>query len=246
MTLADPISSTKSVYQIDYWTDASITAAAAVAGAVPYFISGSLITPRCPCDPKEVNSIDRPAIGNNSAGARLASDVTLLSSMALPFMISTFEQGVGTPEFWEDTLVVAQSLAVAGAMVSLTKHAVGRPIPRVYSGHAPASDPNQYRSFYSGHTVMAFTALSATAMTLNLRYDWGAWPWIAVGAIGSSVAWERVAGGSHFLSDVVVGGLIGTATGVFIPLLHKKDIGGGSLTAIPTPDGVQLLWAKRI
>jgi membrane-associated phospholipid phosphatase len=102
------------------------------------------------------------------------------------------------------------------------KFTVQRPVPRVYSGAAAASDPGNYRSFYSGHTSLAFTALSTASVTLNRRYGLTWQPWVATAIVGASVAMERVLAGYHFYSDVVVGAVAGTLTGIGVARFHLR------------------------
>ena len=75
------------------------------------------------------------------------------------------------------------------------------------------------------------------AMTSNLRYGTGAWPWVAVGALGTTVAVARVAGGKHFASDVIVGGIVGTAIGITIPLLHRRNTESNKVFLAPIGEG---------
>jgi membrane-associated phospholipid phosphatase len=78
---------------------------------------------------------------------------------------------------------------------------------------------------YSGHTTLAFTALSVSSVTIGERYGIKFWPWVATAVIGGSVAAERVAAGWHFPTDVIVGALAGTAVGIAVPVLHFKRLG---------------------
>jgi membrane-associated phospholipid phosphatase len=87
------------------------------------------------------------------------------------------------------------------------------------------SSANGYRSFYSGHVALTFTALSAAAFTINERFGWTLVPWLVTGLVGASVAVERVAAGWHFPTDVMVGAVMGTAVGVLVPLIHLRRLG---------------------
>jgi membrane-associated phospholipid phosphatase len=82
-------------------------------------------------------------------------------------------------------------------------------------------------------------------MTATLRYDAGAWPWVATGLLGTSVAVERVLAGRHFYTDVIVGAVAGTVFGVTIPLLHRRGDGAPRLTAVPVRGGVAVALVGR-
>lgn len=60
------------------------------------------------------------------------------------------------------------------------------------------------------------------AFTIRKRYGEQIWPWIVVGLVGGSVAFERVASGEHFPTDVAVGAVAGTAIGITVPWLHLR------------------------
>ncbi len=157
---------------------------------------------------------------------------------------------VGANEVWvEDAVVFSEVLALNGALVTLAKYTVQRPLPRVYAGQDPAlaRSPGGYRSFYSGHTSITFAALFATAYTIDARYGQGAWPWIGATAIGTAVAVERVAAGRHFYTDVMVGAVAGSAFGIVVPWLHeRKDHGGPSVSIAPTDGGAMLAWSGKL
>jgi membrane-associated phospholipid phosphatase len=227
----------RSVYHVSAAVDIPVTLGAALVMAVPYRYANRWITPRCPCDPAEVNSFDRGAIGNRNPGAATVSDVTVGVALIAPLVFDAID--VGTGEVWrEDALVFAQTLAVNGALVTATKFIAQRPVPRTYAGDPELIDsPEGYRSFYSGHTSNVFAALSATAMTIRLRYGEKTWPWIVTGVVGTSVALERVADGRHFPTDVITGAVMGTAVGILVPWLHSRSPSAGSPSAAPGPRG---------
>jgi membrane-associated phospholipid phosphatase len=236
--------SAPSIFQVDSTRDGLVIGASAVAAVVQYLFADQLITPRCPCDPDEVNAFDRPVIGNDSHPAEVASDVTLALTLTVPLLLDGLDLGLSRP-FYEDAVVFVEALAIDAALFSLVKAAVHRPLSIVYSGQAPSlvDSPRGYRSFYSGHAALAFAALSVTSVTLDLRYDAGVWPWLASAAIGASVAIERVAAGRHFYTDVLVGFGVGTLVGTVVPLLHlrPREAGVSSPRLVPAPGGLAIV-----
>ena len=92
----------------------------------------------------------------------------------------------------------------------------------------------------SGHAASSFAAASYAA-TDNLlsRPDAGSGEHVAVAAVGGLLAGFtahlRVEADQHFPSDALVGGLIGTVSGVSIPLLHSYVFPGGGKA--PHPGG---------
>ncbi len=242
----------QSVYHVSAAVDIPVTVGAGLLLAVPNFYADRLIKPRCPCDPSEVNAFDRGAIGNKSTTAATLSDVTVGVVILAPLVFDAVDLGGFNQAWWEDAVVFGQTLAINGALVTAAKYIAQRPLPRTYAGDPSLIDkPEGYRSFYSGHTSNAFAALSATAMTIRLRYGEKTWPWIVTGVIGTSVAVERVAAGRHFPTDVIAGAVMGTAVGIVVPWLHSRERGagaggGGGPQAGQEPGGgVALGWQLR-
>jgi hypothetical protein len=209
----------RSVYKIWPWLDGSVIVGANALSASLYF--GVRPTPRCPCDSTAVNSFDRDAINNHSDVADMVATSLVVGSALIPVGLDFAVQGTNKTTL-EDTVVMAEALSISGALVSIAKSAWPRPFPRTYAG-SNVTDPTNYQSFYSGHTAMAFTALSTTAMTIGRRYNLHVVPWIITGVVGSAVGIGMIASGWHFPSDVLVGAAIGTGTGVTVPALHYRD-----------------------
>lgn len=234
------------MYRVSLMPDVPVIVGASLAIVVPSAFAGQLITPRCPCSPSEVNAFDRPAIGNASPIADSLSDVTVGAAVVLPLVLNAVDLGFSEP-LLEDSVVFAETLAVNGALTTAAKYIVQRPLPRTYAGDAKLiGSPRGYRSFYSGHTSLAFAALSATSMTLRLRYGEKYWPWVITLLVGSSVAIERVVAGRHFPTDVLVGAVMGTATGIVVPWLHARTgprVNG--LVLVPMANGLQVGWTKQ-
>jgi membrane-associated phospholipid phosphatase len=211
----------ESVYDVRLAVDLPITAAGFAVAGLPYFLS-DVLPHRCPCDPAELNPLDRPAWRNRSDAAGLASDVTLAVAVAAPPIVDALRLGFG-PTLGEDALVYAQTLAVNSALEVGAKYAFHRPLPRTYQGDPKlvGSDAG-YRSFYSGHTSTVVAALTAAAWTSRWRYGEQGWPWAVVAVGGASVGVERVLAGQHFPTDVLAGALMGFAVGTAVPWLHRR------------------------
>ncbi|HSN91768.1 MAG TPA: phosphatase PAP2 family protein [Anaeromyxobacteraceae bacterium] len=231
----------RSVYRIDPAVDGAILAASSLAIALPWLLEDRIIDLRCPCDRSEVPRWERFAIGLESPAADFASNATVALSALLPPAVGLLH--LGWSRAWvEDLVVFAEALAVNGALVTAVKYAVQRPIPLAYAGDpAWVREPGSYRAFYSGHVSTAVAALTAAAWTARLRRGEEVWPWLAVAAVGVSVAVERVAGGHHFPSDVVVGAAAGFAVGTAVPLLHARRRVGRPVAIAPWGRGVALV-----
>jgi len=238
---------TQSVYRISPVVDGLVIGISSLAIILPTAYGSQIVHPRCPCSPDEVNAFDRHVIGNDSAFAGTASDVSQLLAIAAPIVIDIADVGFQR-EFAEDMVVYAEATTVSAAILTLTKYAVQRPRPYAYvagTSSAALSSADDYTSFYSGHTTMVFTALTAGSMTLTLRHGPRVWPWLVTILVGTSVALERVFAGQHFYSDVIFGAVAGAGVGVLIPLLHAQ-VGPfvSHVAVVPRPSGVQVSWAQ--
>jgi membrane-associated phospholipid phosphatase len=207
------------LYDVSFPVDGAVIAVSAAGILVPYALSSRLIHPTCPCSPSSVNSFDRGVIGNASDTADLISSVTVGLAIVAPPVADWLALGTSRT-LLDDVVVFTESLTVNGALTTGVKYAVQRPIPRAYSDSAVAASPHSYRSFYSGHTSLAFAALATTSVTLNARYGLTWQPWVATVVLGASVGLERVLAGYHFYTDVLVGAAAGAAVGIVVPLVH--------------------------
>jgi membrane-associated phospholipid phosphatase len=210
------------IYRVSLPIDGAVIAVSAAGILVPYALSSHLIHPSCPCAPSSVNAFDRGVIGNASDTAGWISDATVALAVVVPPVADWLALRRSRP-FLDDMVVFVESLTVNGALVTAAKYAVQRPIPRVYSDPSLADDPAHYRSFYSGHTSLVFAALSTTSVTLNVRYGLTWQPWLATALIGASVGAERILGGYHFYTDVLVGAAAGLAVGTAVSVIHLRS-----------------------
>ena len=241
--LGNQLPSKPSVYEVSPVKDGAIIGGTALIAAVPYLFARDLINKRCPCDRGDVNAFDRISIGQNDGTARTYSDIALGAALLVPVAADLFDLGVSR-EFAEDAAVYAETLLISGALVGLVKVIVQRPLPVVYAGQDLLDEPEGYRSFYSGHVTMAFTALSAASFTLSRRYRTSAWPWIGTAVVGSSIAVARVLGGRHFISDTIVGAAVGTTIGILVPLLHSREDKTSAFMILPNENGLKAMFVK--
>jgi membrane-associated phospholipid phosphatase len=235
-----------SVYRVGK-LDLAVTAFAIAGSMAPSPFSTHLIRRSClapdACPADSVNPFDRFAIDLHSKAADVTSDVTVALSVVVPVVADGLRLGLGRA-FGEDVAILTETVAVNAALVMGVKYLVQRPLPVTYARRDGLPEQFQgYRSFYSGHTSTAVAALTASAWTLHFRDGPHAWPWIVTGAVGASVAAERVLAGRHFPSDVLVGAAAGFAVGTAIPWLHVRARWGarlGSVRVVPAGRGLAL------
>ena len=123
-----------------------------------------------------------------------------------------------------------EALAVGGGVTFVLKGMVGRARP--YKGlDSPRNfglwrgfANEDYRSFPSGHTVMAFAAAAAVTTTTDEWWPSSTW-YIAPAMYGGAVlaGVSRMYDNKHWASDVVVGAAIGTFAGLKVVRYHHSD-----------------------
>ncbi|HEX8820752.1 MAG TPA: phosphatase PAP2 family protein [Archangium sp.] len=127
--------------------------------------------------------------------------------------------------FAEDATIILESFVVSQLVNQVVKLSVGRERPFV---HVLSEDQkgltrhptDNNLSFYSGHTAMAFSLVTAAGTVSELRgykHSWLIW---AVGLpAAASVGLMRMGADKHYLTDVVTGAVAGSLFGVGVPLL---------------------------
>lgn len=180
-------------------------------------------------------SIDRSVIGSVSVRADRHSDYFRLAALAYPAFLAPLSQPAGARfrESLRRSLEYVEAITLAEGLGHVLKNTFDRPRPYTYLPGAERPTNASYdvlaeeafRSMPSGHAVGAFVGASF-AMTDHLltRPDASWQERVAVSSFGGFLAGMtatlRVRAGQHFPSDAVVGGLIGTASGVLVPLVH--------------------------
>jgi membrane-associated phospholipid phosphatase len=231
---------TLSVYVVDVPIEVSITAGAlALAAVLDFLVKPSLqgdVSCRQPlgngrCNPADLSTFDRYAVGRVSKEWDIFSDVALFTSIALPVLYLGLESLVlPTHEPWgdfaKDALIVGEAMALTGALETVLKFAVRRPRPVRYTDlENPSTAFDAELSFPSGHTSMVAAATTAMTSTVFLRHPKtpARFVWLAAGIVLTSLTGlARVESGHHFPSDVMVGALTGAIAGFLVPYVHRK------------------------
>lgn len=151
-----------------------------------------------------------------------ASDITLGLTLVTPGVL-----GLIAPS--SDYIAIVSSYA--GTMVSaygvrtVLKQVIHKPRPYVGQIDRPADTSEDYESFPSGHTLMAFSA-AAYAQTMQLLFYPDSTTMKAVSAttwiLAATTATLRVISGNHYLEDVLAGAAIGSAIGFLGPYLTYR------------------------
>jgi membrane-associated phospholipid phosphatase len=180
-------------------------------------------------DKNNINGFDRFAADYYSPNIATASDVLVITAVASPLLLLL------SPDIRSDALTVgtmyAETMLLAAALPGLTKELVDRTRPYAYNSEAPITlkaDADTKRSFFSGHTSLAF----ASAVFLSTVYsdyypdsEYKPYIWGGTLLVATTVGLLRIFSGKHFPTDVLTGAAVGSFIGWLIPKLHKKTSG---------------------
>ncbi len=126
-------------------------------------------------------------------------------------------------------VIVLESSVLSAAAVQSFKFFVARERPFAHYGHGDSSttysltDHDSHLSFPSGHTALATSLGVSLAMTASLEDSRAApWLWGAAAAVSVSTGALRMIAEKHYFSDVAAGAVLGAASGVIVPLLHRR------------------------
>jgi membrane-associated phospholipid phosphatase len=148
-------------------------------------------------------------------------------------------------DFGVDMLVITQAMSISMVLNQGVKLAFARQRPFVHANEDDPSrspNPEDNVSFYSGHTTFAFSLATATGTVASMRrYRHAPWIWGCGLAMASAVGYLRIAADKHYLTDVLVGAVAGSAGGIALPyFLHgPKD----AVTVAPLPGGLAITGA---
>ncbi len=121
-----------------------------------------------------------------------------------------------------------ETMAVTGAAFTMATGTVYRSRPLVYGTIADAKTrrhKTSQRSFYAGHTAATAAATFFTAKVFqDYNPDSKLKPvvWVVAAATPALVGYLRYKAGMHFLSDNLLGYVVGAGAGLLIPQWHKN------------------------
>jgi membrane-associated phospholipid phosphatase len=234
---------------IDMSTNAWVTGGLlAFTGATQYYadeLSRSACQ-WCTPGPFDVNARSRLVWGD-IASAGTASDVTMVAlpvadALALFFMARADK--AGGREVTEDLLVFTEGVAVATALMQVAKFSTLRLRPDSWAAGGGTSSGSRM-SFWAGHASSAFAMAAGATQVARMRGRAG-WGWLAAASFAgaATVGYLRIAADRHWTTDVMVGAVVGTASGLVVPLLvfHQADERKPAVTLVPAPGGLALIF----
>ena len=174
----------------------------------------------------DINAFDRKAVYQWRPKSAHLSDVLMFSAIASPLLLMTSQR---IRRDWEKpTILGIEVFFLNLGLTGLTKELVRRPRPYVYNPDVPMSiktSRDATTSMYSGHTSTAASMSMFTAITLQHYYKGSKWTpliWTSAAILPLGTGILRYRAGKHFWSDILVGYIAGSLTGLLVPIMHRS------------------------
>jgi membrane-associated phospholipid phosphatase len=238
---------------VDLPTHAAVAGGLLALSAAAVRASDQLAPPHCRwCEPDALDRWARRELRWRHPGqAAQLSDVLVLAvpaGAAVALGLSAHDRGGTWRQPVEDLVVVSEAVAVATALTQAAKFSAARLRPDAWASGGGGSSTSRM-SFWGGHSAFAFSVAAGTTEVLRRR-GWTGWGWAAAATFTGAAAtsWLRVGADRHWLTDVVVGAGVGTASGLLVPGLVLRPAGAstgdgaGVVTLVPAPGGFALLF----
>lgn len=172
--------------------------------------------------------LDKWVAGKHSESANSISDIPFALSFVAPFAL-LFDDEINDHTGQYIGLYI-ESLATTAALYTITAGLVNRSRPYVYDNSGHTSNDRRFknngqRSFYSGHVAATATATFFAAKAysdFNPDASGKVFVWGGAAILPAAVGVFRMEAGQHFLSDVLIGYVLGAGTGILVPELHKR------------------------
>lgn len=178
----------------------------------------------------DINFLDQWVAGKHSEKANTFSDIPFALSFVAPFaFLLDDEINDHTGQYIG---LYIESLATTAAIYTITAGLVNRSRPYVYDNSGDTSEDRRFRnngqrSFYSGHVAATATATFFAAKAysdFNPDANGKVFVWAGAATLPAAVGVLRMEAGQHFLTDVLLGYVLGAGTGILVPELHKKKV----------------------
>ncbi|MCP4449682.1 MAG: phosphatase PAP2 family protein [Myxococcales bacterium] len=220
----------KNVFEFDLAVELPLLAGGLALFLTPQLLQKEIQADHCaPCDPDNVNWLDRKVIGWRSKTTDVASDVLAIAVPVGAIIGSTVSNRSSQWHIAEDTFLILESVVLSGVINQITRHAFTRPRPYMYLNPVPDyrhNDAEDWHSFFSGHTSSVYAGATAFARIQTLRNPdskWNPLVWMSSLGLASMMPVFRLKAGEHFFTDVATGALVGMAAGFLVPSLHRKN-----------------------
>ena len=176
---------------------------------------------------ESLNSFDRSATFRYSPSISRTSDLFYGAAIIAPLMLLGHSE---IRDDWETFIAMySETMMLSSSLTTFAKGTVRRIRPYVYNPDVPLTEKatsDAQRSFFSGHTTMAFSSAVFFSTVYGDYFPQSQWrPYIWTGSLLAAgvTGYLRYESGEHFPTDILVGAIVGSAIGYLVPVLHKAE-----------------------
>jgi membrane-associated phospholipid phosphatase len=161
------------------------------------------------------------------------------ASIPLPF-IFFLSTGKTSNDFFKLSFLYLETLSIMGVIGTSSTYFVDRYRPYTYTSETPMDRRTSKvarNSFFSGHVEMVSAPLFFIAKVYSDYYPESNVKWVFYGiaaSVTTFTAYTRLKGGDHFPSDILLGALVGSLSGILVPEFHKNR--NSDLSVLPYSD----------
>lgn len=180
------------------------------------------------CEPPGFDSSARDAlVWNNTDRANTYSNVSafVVSPLVGIGLLIASEYDASPARLIDDLLPVGETIVMGQVLTNIVKFSVGRQRPYARYGTRSDVTHEDNLSFWSGHSALAFGLTTSAGLVAHWRgYATEPYIWGAGIALSLTTEYLRIAADRHYLSDVVIGGLVGVGSGLLVPRLMRREL----------------------
>jgi membrane-associated phospholipid phosphatase len=179
------------------------------------------------CEPNALDRSVRDALRWDNVGAagRLsdAGGYLVTPGLAIGALLIGTAGDLSVARSVDDLVPILETQMIARWATRGAKLAFGRQRP--YAHYTGAEDEDDNLSFPSGHTSFVFSIAVSAGTVAHLRgYRSEPLVWIVGLTLASATGYLRIAADRHYLTDVIGGAVVGTAAGLTVPLLMRRNV----------------------
>jgi len=177
----------------------------------------------------DINPLDRWAIYPYNSSIDKMSYIPFYASISLPmaFFLTGNEM---RSDYLELTFLYFETLSITGFAGFSAVYFDNKYRPYAYDAGTSMSErmgQGAKNSFYAGHVEVIATSTFFMSQVYASYYPDSKVKWLFYGLSGVATAgmgYMRIKAGDHFPSDVLVGGVAGTLSGLLVPYFHNHRI----------------------
>ena len=229
-------------YKLSFKVDAPVVAVAVGTNILGSVLWGDIsITKTRKLSFSGLTKFEHDWVSSAHPKASTLSGHTRDAAVIAPILIYIFPEA--RKQFFEVSLIIAETYAISAGLTTSFKAGFRRPRPYIFESETDLAiklSKHDQTSFVSGHTSGTATGSFLFAQLYSdLHPHSRARPfiWAAAATLPAVTGYLRVRGGRHYVSDVVGGYLVGAACGMLIPRLHYTMKKQQAFKLSPTENG---------